>query len=1097
MTAHRPIRVALVGPFPPPYGGMGVYFSSIEAGLRQDSMEPVRIPVPYAAVGGVRRQFGRVAIFARAAFSVLRTRPDVVHCVSGSQPNLLGNILPLVAARLARRPSILSIAGGEFPAAIDRYRGARRCVVRFILTRPRLVVACTDEIAAALCGIGVPESRVATVSNALPLRLDPRSDQDLPPEVEDFADAHSPLIVSTSGWYGFYGSADLVKAVRELRSGYPRLGLVLMIKRGGDHGFRTRLLDLLARGDLHDAVLVREDERAVFPILRRADVFVRTPHHEGDAISVREALAVGTPVVASDVGFRPQDVVRYRPADPTDLAARLRETLSDDGRADEVGADVAEGERNLRYLLATYRQSASSGDPSESPRRVMRRRLNTSRIAWYAGRMATMSPSEIVWRATCSGRALTRRGGPREQSDAALFAGSAPDWDELSAEFRKGRTQPLLLDGIRAGALAEADPAAVGELIAEADRILAGERTYFGYPSVNVGTIDWNHDPITDFHWPAIPSSKIDQRVAPSDPKWIWELNRLQHLPLLAQAWLFTGEDRYAEAAFDQLDSWLDQNPVGTGIAWRGAFEAGIRAISVSFGLQGMRNSPAMTPQRYRRTVRMLDASARYCWHGRSRYSSANNHLIGELAGLVTVHLIFPELSEPARLYRAALGTLAAESQRQILPDGAGSEQSISYQLFTGELLAIVVALLRLGGEIVPTQLTAALDRSAQYLCTVVGSDDPDPRNGDDDDGFAVRFGAEPKRTVREHLGILAAVTGHPSAARYGRPTLAATWIAAALGTNLTEIGAGIGGGEMRTSAHAPDGGLAILRTEHRRVTMDVGPLGYLSIAAHGHADALAVTLSNESHDLIVDPGTGSYYGNPLWRNAFRGTRAHPTVCVDGLDQSEIGGRFYWSRHAVTTVRSVDLDRGIVDAEHDGYRRLDDPVLHRRWLIAEPGQQTVVVVDLLNGRSVHDVAVSWPLPPDLEVVRSDAGHIASRDGVPVLQLCYAASAPVEIEQHRGDTASQLGWCSDRLEARQPAWLLTARARSVLPLAMLSVLRTDGIGEIALPQIVRSSETLMANWSECGFRRGLKIDIAGSGAVVDIPFLSPVRLVSES
>ena len=163
---------------------------------------------------------------------------------------------------------------------------------------------------------------------------------------------------------------------------------------------------------------------------------------------------------------------------------------------------------------------------------------------------------------------------------------------------------------------------------------------------------------------------------------------------------------------------------------------------------------------------------------------------------------------------------------------------------------------------------------------------------------------------------------------------------------------------------------------------MDVGPLGYLSIAAHGHADALAVTLSAQGRELIVDPGTASFYGKPEWRAVHRGTRAHPTVCVDGVDQSAIGGTFYWRQHAVTTVRSVDLDGGVVDAEHDGYTRLEDPVVHRRWLIAPPGDTTVAVVDLLDGRSVHDVAVSWPLHPELEVTPDSNGHMVIRDGRP-------------------------------------------------------------------------------------------------------------------
>src|SRR5262249_21366163 len=174
--------------------------------------------------------------------------------------------------------------------------------------------------------------------------------------------------------------------------------------------------------------------------------------------------------------------------------------------------------------------------------------------------------------------------------------------------------------------------------------------------------------------------------------------------------------------------------------------------------------------------------------------------------------------------------------------------------------------------------------------------------------------------------------------------------------------------------------------TGRLRLTMDVGPLGYLSTAAHGHADALAVTLSADGHELIIDPGTASYYGKPAWRGVHRGTRAHPPVCVDGVDQSVIGGPFYWRRHACATVHAVDLDRGIVDAEHDGYCRFDHPVVHRRWLIAPPGHATVAVVDMVDGQSLHDVAVSWPLHPELDVRVADDGHRVSRDGLPVLQL---------------------------------------------------------------------------------------------------------------
>lgn len=708
-------------------------------------------------------------------------------------------------------------------------------------------------------------------------------------------------------------------------------------------------------------------------------------------------------------------------------------------------------------------------------------------LSWYAGRAATMSPREMAWRARRLSESLI---GCDRRGDTRTWLRPAADFDTLRRRFGDGAGRPVLLDQRRARRIAAEHPLQVRALVAEADRYIAGERCYFGYPPVNIGrTVDWSYDPIADFHWPATAGGRIDHHEAIGDPKWIWELNRLQHLPILAQAALFTGDPRYAETAFAHLDSWLDQNPAATGTMWQSPFEVGLRSLSVVVALQGLRNSPALTEERMRRVVRMLDVSARYCWHARSRFSSANNHLVGELAGMVAVHLLLPELRRSATLRRRALNALGATADQLILPDGAGAEQSISYQVFTAELLAILAALWRLRGDEVPPRIGAALRRSTQYLVSLVGSEDPDPRYGDDDDGFALRLGPERKRTVRQHLGIIAAITGSCHAARHGEMTLTAAWMAAALGTPERGIDSGAGG--VDAGVYAPCGGLVVLRSERQRLTMDVGPLGYLSTAAHGHADALAVTLSDRGADLIVDPGTGSYCMNPDWRAAHRGTRAHPTVCVDDANQSVIGGPFYWRRHAAIRVHSVDLKRGIVDAEHNGYRRLDDPVTHRRWLIAPPGDPTVIVVDLLDGEAAHDVAVSWPLHPDLDWIPTQHGHLVSRDGAPVLQLCYAATTPIEIEEIRADADSGLGWWSDRLEARVPAWLLTARAHTGLPLAMLTVLRTTDAGVITTPEITSGGDRLTVSWTDDGLERALSIDIGRSGAVTSLPRSIPV------
>ena len=108
-------------------------------------------------------------------------------------------------------------------------------------------------------------------------------------------------------------------------------------------------------------------------------------------------------------------------------------------------------------------------------------------------------------------------------------------------------------------------------------------------------------------------------------------------------------------------------------------------------------------------------------------------------------------------------------------------------------------------------------------------------------------------------------------------------------------------------------------------MVFDCGELGFGSLAAHGHADALSVTVRAGGVDVLVDPGTYDYFTFPDWRRYFRSTRAHNTLGIDGVDQSaQLGlvsvgppGR----RPAASTgVRVREADP--LPGEHDGYRVL-------------------------------------------------------------------------------------------------------------------------------------------------------------------------------
>jgi hypothetical protein len=146
-----------------------------------------------------------------------------------------------------------------------------------------------------------------------------------------------------------------------------------------------------------------------------------------------------------------------------------------------------------------------------------------------------------------------------------------------------------------------------------------------------------------------------------------------------------------------------------------------------------------------------------------------------------------------------------------------------------------------------------------------------------------------------------------------------------------------------------PQGGYTIARTATCRGTLltmfDHGPLGFGPIAAHGHADALAIWLHWGDEPILIDAGTYLYHSGAQERDLFRSTRVHNTLSVEDADQSLIVGPFNWSRHARTRV--VARTSTSITAEHDGYVRRFG-VVHRRDLSFDGN--ILVIEDRLIGR---------------------------------------------------------------------------------------------------------------------------------------------------
>lgn len=422
--------------------------------------------------------------------------------------------------------------------------------------------------------------------------------------------------------------------------------------------------------------------------------------------------------------------------------------------------------------------------------------------------------------------------------------------------------------------------------------------------------------------------------------------------------------------------------------------------------------------------------------HGHfSLYSSANNHLIGEAAGLFIAAVTWPCWPQAGAWLAAAQEKLEREAPLQNAPDGVNREQAVSYQQFELDLLLLPLLAGSVNSVEFSDQYRSSIEVMLEYLASIMDTGGNVPMFGDADDGMVVRLaqGGE--------------------FCRY-RSSLATGAILFHRGDFKTKAGAlddktrWLIGAEAESRFHAlpvsrqplpvrqafPEGGYYILgcdfETEKEiRLIADAGPLGYQRIAAHGHADALAFTLSAGGLEFMIDPGTYAYHTQGAWRRYFRGTSAHNTLRVDGEDQSQPGGNFMWLRKAVAGCShwhaSPEMD--VFEGWHDGYQRLDDPVLHKRRINLDKLARRVVIEDMLQMAGAHDIELFFHCSESCRVDVVPGGYALTRQNRTIVLLPPQRQGSVS-DIYCGSDAPISGWISRRFDEKQPAPTISWRVR---------------------------------------------------------------------
>lgn len=590
-------------------------------------------------------------------------------------------------------------------------------------------------------------------------------------------------------------------------------------------------------------------------------------------------------------------------------------------------------------------------------------------------------------------------------------------------------------------------PQWIDRALDQVEKLCRHEVEILGYGPVALGAeIDWHRDPVTGRVWERHfwTAYRPEHDMAGRDSKIIHELNRHQHLPCLAKAYLLTGDERYAAEAVAQLESWIEQNPPGLGINWQSSLEIGIRAISWLWTIFLILPSRSLDDASAERIGRSLFSQLEHVNRYTSRYSSPNTHLIGEAAALFIGGLLFRDLKRPAAWLEQGAALLAEEAETQILEDGVHGELSSCYHCYTLDFYLQALALAERNQFPFPERVRRKICEMLRFLMHTTRPDGSLPGLGDDDGGRALALQQKNYRSFNDALCVGAALFQrmdfkHVAGAYFEE----ALWL---LGEEASQVYCLLGSEPPdRTQAFFSWSGYLVQRSGwgplDSHLIFDCGGLGMLG-GGHAHADALSVVLFSRGRELLVDPGTFVYNGAPDWRNYFRSTPAHNTVTIDGRDQAERGGTFRWNTKIScrAAIEPAPPPIEYAEAEHDGYGRLPQGVTHRRRLLHIPAEYWIVLDDF-RGPGNHTYDFYYHLAPDVEVssLERENAQLLLRSEQAGLLLCLHASRPLETEIIRGRTEPIAAWVSSGYGEKKPGATLRAAMAGQAPAAAMTFL----------------------------------------------------------
>ena len=554
--------------------------------------------------------------------------------------------------------------------------------------------------------------------------------------------------------------------------------------------------------------------------------------------------------------------------------------------------------------------------------------------------------------------------------------------------------------------------------------LLPGQFRIFGRLLPVEKDLDFHVDIFSGKRFPLSFSKSIDVRTDRfGSAKVVWEVNRLQFLIPLLTDYKLTGDRKKLDLFVSIMTAWNEQNPYLKGINWSSNIEVNIRLINWYWCWILLEKDEVWQREEKYRSFRndvWLPLIYQHCFYSSknpSYHSSANNNLIAEYAGLFIASTLW-KFEESSLWLKISRRGLEREMLKQHSENGVNKEEAAGHIQFITDLFLLSYIAAEHSGIAFSARYTNSLRSICGYINNLLDMNGNYPTYGDEDNGRVIL--PDGNANTNNFLSIL-----NTASVLFSQPEWKRNGAAWDMKSHLltTRFNGKSVWDQFRChrsparSAFYEKEGHFILRKhldndKEIYCHFDAAPLGYLSIAAHGHADALSVIVHIDGYPFLVDPGTYSYHTHAEWRKYFVSTLAHNTVTINNSDQALLSGPTLWRKHykasILKTKNSNEFD--IVSATHNGYRK--NKISHTRSVEFNKEKDYLKISDAVQAKKAgYSINIPFHLHPEVYVLRmSDNTYILGRkETASTLELTFDPIVDSMAIQASDDET--LGWYS--------------------------------------------------------------------------------------